>query len=82
LIQQDQLGSVSQPPIGTATTIGTVAPLAPGGPFDESAAIAFVQVDNSRYHYFVQVTANGVWNLPNMQVLGIVITYTMPTAGH
>jgi hypothetical protein len=73
LVQQDHATGDFQP------SIATVMPVAPGGPFDESAVVPFIPVDNTRFHYFVQVTTTtGAWNAPTMQVLGIVITYTMP----
>jgi hypothetical protein len=63
---------------------GNVIPLHPAplassgnaGLFNASTAVNS-PVDNNNFYYLVQVTSTGPWG-PSLQVLSVVITYTMP----
>ena len=70
LIAQDQLSGAPTPLHGAFGSSGN------GGLFDVSATVDAV-IDNRNFYYLVQVTSTGPWGQA-LQVLGVVITYTMP----
>jgi hypothetical protein len=43
-----------------------------------SAPVDAATVDNKNFYYLVQVTSTGPWG-QSLQVLGVVVTYTMAT---
>jgi len=47
------------------------------GLFEVSADVPFVRVDNDAYHYFVHVTSTAGWAGPTLQIVGIVIGYSL-----
>ena len=72
LIAQDQLSgapTVLHPPVGSSGNAGL---------FGVSTAVDSAVVDNRNFYYFVQVTSTGPWG-PSLQVIGVVVTYTMET---
>ena len=73
-VAQDQLSGASTPlhavPLGSTGSAGA---------FNETAAVNAVAIDNLNFHYFVHVTSSTpAWG-PQLQVLGVVISYRMPT---
>jgi hypothetical protein len=73
LVAQDQITGATTPlhdlPFGSAANVGL---------FNEAAAVNAVAIDNRNFQYFVHVTSSTpAWG-PQLQLLGIVITYTMP----
>jgi hypothetical protein len=71
LIAQDQLSSAATPLHMPVASSGVP------GPFSVSAAVDSAIVDNQNFHYFVHVSSTATWG-PPLQVLGVVVTYTMP----
>jgi hypothetical protein len=71
---------VAQDPLTGATVLLHAAPFGSSGLtgfFEASADVPFVRVENDRLHYFVQISATGVWNAPTLQVTSVVISYRM-----
>jgi hypothetical protein len=71
LIAQDQLSGVPTPLHPAFGSSGNA------GLFSVSAPVDSATVDNRNFYYLVQVTSTGPWGQA-LQVLSVVITYTMP----
>jgi hypothetical protein len=74
LIAQDQLSGAPTPLHAAFGSTGS------GGLFNVSTPVNAAVVDNKNFYYLVQVTSTGPWGQA-LQVLGVVVTYTMPTPG-
>lgn len=71
----------AQDPATGTTTLLHAAPFGSAGAtgfFEASNDVARIRVENDRLHYFVQVSATGLWNSPTLQVTSVVIGYSMP----
>jgi Collagen triple helix repeat (20 copies) len=71
LIAQDQMSGAPAPLHAAFGSTGS------SGLFDVSTPVDSAVVDNRNFYYLVQVTSTGPWGQA-LQVLGVVITYTMP----
>jgi hypothetical protein len=71
LIAQDQMTGVPTPLDAAVGSSGSP------GMFSVSSPVESAEVDNKNFYYLVQVTSTGPWGQA-LQVLGVVVSYTMP----